>query len=142
MGGRGPAPKDPSERRRRNVSPELVLVTPDDQVRGPALPDEYEWPEQTRQWWETWRRSPQAQTFIDVDWSYLLDTALLHADLWLGDLSMAGELRLRVGKFGATPEDRLRLRIAVSGPPVLEVTPARRLTSAQRKRLLQVAERS
>jgi hypothetical protein len=143
MGGRGPAPKDPSELRRRNVTPELVVVAPDDQVRGPELPDGYEWPERTREWWETWRRSPQAQVFIDTDWSYLLDTALLHAEFWLGDPSMAGELRLRVGKFGATPEDRLRLKIAVVTPtPSPEPRSSARLSSAQRKRLLRVAERA
>lgn len=99
-------------------------------------------PEETRLWWETWRRSPQAQVFIGVDWSYLLDTALLHAEFWLGDRSMAGELRLRVGKFGATPEDRLRLRIAITEPPGAGAPPARQFTSAQRKRLLRVAERA
>jgi hypothetical protein len=142
MAGRGPAPKDPSEVRRRNAAPEPVAVAPDDQVRGPELPDGYEWPEETREWWQHWRESPQAQVFIATDWSYLLDTALLHADLWLGDLSVAGELRLRVGKFGATPEDRLRLKIAVSEPPAAPTPPARRLSAAQRKRMLRVAERT
>jgi hypothetical protein len=140
MAGRGPAPKDPSEVRRRNVSPELVLVAADDQVRGPELPDGYEWPEETRAWWQHWRESPQSQVFIDTDWSFLLDTALLHADLWLGDLSVAGELRLRVAKFGATAEDRRRLRLAVGEPPAATTPPGRRLTSAQKARMLRAAD--
>jgi hypothetical protein len=140
MGGRGPAPKDPSERRRRNVTPELVLVAPDDQVRGPELPDGYEWPDETRSWWQHWRESPQAQTFIETDWSFLLDTALLHADLWLGDRSVAGELRLRVAKFGVTAEDRRRLKLAVGEPPAAPTLPGRRLTSAQKARMLRAAE--
>jgi hypothetical protein len=142
MAGRGPAPKDPSERRRRNVTPELVAVVPDAVVRGPELPETHDWPDQTRAWWQHWRESPQAQTFIDTDWSFLLDTALLHADLWLGDLSMAGELRLRVAKFGATAEDRRRLKIAITEPPGAGAPPARQFTSAQRKRRLRVAERA
>jgi hypothetical protein len=40
-----------------------------------------------------------------------MDTATLHAALWEGNLSVAPELRLRVAKFGATMEDRARLRI-------------------------------
>jgi hypothetical protein len=58
-----------------------------------------------------WARSPQSELFTESDWSELLDTALLHARLWRGEVSVASELRLRVAKFGATPEDRARLRI-------------------------------
>jgi hypothetical protein len=67
-------------------------------------------------WWRTWRESPQAQTFTDTDWSFLLDTAVMHAEFWLGNRALAAELRLRVAKFGATPEDRARLRLSVGDP--------------------------
>ena len=30
-----------------------------------------------------------------------------------GDTGLAAELRIRVAKFGATPEDRMRLKIAI-----------------------------
>lgn len=117
MAGRGPAPKDPAERRRRNkpAAPATVLVS-DDEVRGPELPAGYDWPAPTREWWETWRSSPQATTFTDTDWGFLLDTALLHAELWAGNAGAASELRLRVAKFGATPEDRARLRMSIEEP--------------------------
>ena len=37
---------------------------------------------------------------------------MLHANLWgNGDTSVLPELRIRVAKFGATPEDRARLRM-------------------------------
>jgi hypothetical protein len=65
-----------------------VTVVPDAVVRGPELPDGYEWPAATMAWWETWRESPEAQLFLATDWDYLLDTALLHADFWLGDRSV------------------------------------------------------
>lgn len=55
--------------------------------------------------------SAQAELMTATDWSFLLDTALIHARFWSGDPSVAGELRLRVAKFGATLEDRARLRI-------------------------------
>jgi hypothetical protein len=81
------------------------------------------WPAETVAWWGTWRRSPQAQTFTETDWSFLLDTARLHALFWLGDSSRAQELRLRAAKFGATPEDRLRLRLSIT-PPAAPAAPA------------------
>jgi hypothetical protein len=131
MAGRGPAPKDPSERRRRNATEPLTVVEADDTLRGPELPDVIDWPDATREWWETWRRAPQAQTFTDTDWSFLLDTAVLHMEFWDGDRSVAAELRLRAAKFGATPEDRARLKIAVGEPK--SGKPAPRTRSASRK---------
>lgn len=137
MAGRGPAPKDPDARRRRNATPELTVLEADGKVYGPDLPDSMEWPAVTLDWWSTWRRSPQAQTFTDTDWSFLVDTAVLHAEFWLGNRAAAAELRLRVAKFGATPEDRARLKIAVGEPGA---RPAARLqtstTRDRRQRLL------
>jgi hypothetical protein len=61
---------------------------------------------------EMWRRSAQAETFTESDWSFLLDTALMHHAMWSkGQWTLAAEVRLRVAKFGATPEDRARLRM-------------------------------
>jgi hypothetical protein len=117
MAGRGPAPKDPDKRRRRNADPvPASTLLEDDEVRGPELPGGIEWPVVTLAWWTTWRNSPQAATFTDTDWDFLVDTALLHARFWKGDEKVAGELRLRVAKFGATPEDRARLRMQVGEP--------------------------
>lgn len=123
MAGHGPAPKDPSKRRRRNADPKALTELADDgQVRGPelpegVLPDEESWHPRTVMWWETWRRSPQAQTFTTTDWDFLVDTALMHHVMWRkGRWEFASELRLRAGKFGATPEDRMRLRMTVEPP--------------------------
>lgn len=127
MAGRGPAPKDPEKRRRRNADPvPQTVVTDDGELRGPELPDfeierdgqlvDFVWPARTVEWWRTWRSAPQAQAFTDTDWSFLLDTALLHARFWSGEASVGAELRLRVAKFGATPEDRARLRMSIGEP--------------------------
>ena len=130
MAGRGPAPKETSSRardqRRRKESGTLAVV-PDAEIRGPELPENVDWPDATLAWWETWRKSPQAQTFTDTDWSFLLDTAILHMEFWDGDRSVAPELRLRAAKFGATPEDRARLKIAIGSPaPTPAAKPAAR----------------
>ncbi len=103
-GGRGPAPKPDGERVRRNAVPPTVHVVETGDIHGDPLPDGFKWPQATLDWWETWRRSAQAQTFTCTDWSFLVDTAILHAEFWLGDRSVAAELRLRVAKYGATPE--------------------------------------
>ena len=114
MAGRGPAPKDPAKRVRRNVDPvPTTVVAADDVLRGPELPQPYSWHPQTRAWWDTWRRSPQAQAMTATDWDFMLDTAVLHTGMWMGEAKLAAEVRLRVAKFGATPEDRARLRIQV-----------------------------
>jgi hypothetical protein len=121
MGGKGQAPKDPETRRRRNADPiPTSELTDDDELRGSELPDDVladddKWHPQTLRWWNTWRASPQAQTFLQTDWDFLLDTALMHHAMWSkGRWEFASELRLRAAKFGATPEDRQRLRMKVT----------------------------
>lgn len=116
MAGRGPAPKDPSQRRRMNKPEPVTIITADGELHGPELPDTHEWPEATLAWWETWRKSAMAPRFTDTDWSFLLDTAVLHAEFWMGDRKLAAELRLRVAKFGGTVEDRARLKVEIGDP--------------------------
>lgn len=118
MAGRGPAPKKGHQRERdtaRRTATQFEMVE-DDEVRGPDLPGGIDWPVVTLTWWNTWRNSSQAASFTETDWDFLVDTALLHARFWKGDEKVAGELRLRVAKFGATPEDRARLRMQVGEP--------------------------
>jgi hypothetical protein len=110
-------------RRRRNVDPNPTTeVSVDGELRGPelpvdVLPNHEEWHRRTREWWRTWRTSPQAQTFTATDWDFLIDTALMHHTMWSqGRWEFASELRLRAAKFGATPEDRMRLRMKVTDP--------------------------
>lgn len=122
MAGRGPA-KDPDAIRRNKDTVPTVKVQDDGKLRGPelpedALPDGEAWHSQTKRWWENWRRSPQAvQMMTDPDWDFLLDTALMHHKMWSsGRWDFAAEIRLRAAKYGATPEDRNRLRMSVEVP--------------------------
>jgi hypothetical protein len=92
---------------------------------------------QTIKWWQTWRVSPMASTFTQTDWDFLLDTAILHSAHWNGE-NTAAELRIRVAKFGATPEDRLRLRLQVDTAQDASKTTSKTLTDQRRTRLLKV----
>jgi hypothetical protein len=117
MAGRGnTTPKEPANRRRTNSAPDHVTVAADGSVCGPDLPYGVAWADQTRIWWDNWRRSAQAQTFTQTDWDFLLDTAMLHTQYWDGDTTVAAELRLRVSKMGATVGDRQSLRITIDEP--------------------------
>lgn len=113
MAGIGPAPKPPERRARRSKNSDAGLrVIEASPVAQPPLPPGMAWPEETETWWKMWGDSPLSGEFTQTDWSFLLDTAILHAQLWgNGDTTVLPELRIRVAKFGATPEDRARLRI-------------------------------
>ncbi len=119
MAGRGPAPKPTARRARTNRDPirsRVLVVQSSPQPDLPLWEVERdgelllrEWPTQTRRWWASWGSSPWAASFTEPDWSSLLDTAVVHAAFWEGNIKLAGELRRRVGKFGATADDRARL---------------------------------
>ena len=115
MAGRGPAPKPADQRVRRNADPSALRVIESDPVGQPELPELMPggepWPAQTVEWWRMWGEDPLSSEFRSTDWSELLDTAVIHGRYWSGEIKLAGELRLRTGKFGATAEDRARLRI-------------------------------
>lgn len=121
MAGRGPTPKPASRRARTNKDPvaarTLRLVRQD----APELPPlgidsdgcELQWHPRTVDWWRIWAESELAKDFTATDWSFLIDTALMHHAMWSkGQWTLAAEVRLRMAKFGATPEDRARLRIS------------------------------
>lgn len=115
MAGNGPAPKPASKRARRNSDPMGVRLVSSEPVKQPPLPevmpDGEPWPDQTVMWWDMWGADPLAADFRSTDWSELMDCAVIHGKFWSGNMNVAGELRLRTGKFGATAEDRAKLRI-------------------------------
>jgi hypothetical protein len=134
MSGRGPAPKDPSRRVRHGGKgqPDWTVLQ-FESAAPPDLPEGHEWALQTRKWWEMWKLSPQSALFGQSDWYFLLDTALIHTEVWGGNTALAAELRLRVSKLGATVEDRLQtclttnlaasyLKVEVGDLPLLQHT--------------------
>lgn len=124
----GPPPNERRVRDRDNAVRETIAS--DDKLRGPELPDDVlpvdkngdreEWHPVTRAWWDSWRRSPQATRMMTgPDWDYLLDTALMHHQMWMSggkNSERAAEIRIRVAEFGATPASRLRLRLEIEVP--------------------------
>lgn len=139
MAGNGPPPKE--ERQRERDRPVRELVKSDGKLGGFPLPEDVlpllpesqrdpdywegedqreEWHPQTVRWWNNWRESPQATRMLTgPDWDYLLDTALLHHQMWMSggkNAERAAEIRLRVAAFGATYADRLRLKYEIEIP--------------------------
>ncbi|WP_228509886.1 hypothetical protein [Curtobacterium sp. VKM Ac-2884] len=124
MAGRGPSPA--STHTRKSNDHQVTRLVADGQLRGMALPRNFvldpktrepmAWHPATRRWWDHWRKSPQATRMLtQPDWDFLLDTALMHHWMWTrGNFELAGEVRLRVQQFGATPEARQRLRVDVT----------------------------
>lgn len=117
MAGRGPAPK--GERVRDRDTPEFVTVVDDGGLHGAplpvgVLPDGESWHVQTVALWDSLRRSPLLANEPALGWQFLIDTALMHHTMWTkGRWEFASEVRLRVAKFGATPEDRMRLKMKI-----------------------------
>lgn len=111
-------PKENPARRNKPSIPDTILARrTDNELIGPELPKGRAWCKETKEWWDMWRRHDIAPKLEQTDWSHLLDTALLHNEYWIGGLqpasmiSYASEIRRRVASFGATLEDRLKLRI-------------------------------
>lgn len=112
MAGMGPAPKDPSQRARRNKDVVGTIRLPFQPYTPPDLPAGIEWHPVTARLWDVWRESPMSKIMGETDWAYLLDTMLMHNAMWSkGRWEFAAEVRLRLAQFGATPLDRMRLRI-------------------------------
>lgn len=112
---------------RRNKHQELILERRDGELIGPDLSWTIDWHPKTREWWDSWRASDQAIMFEKTDWEELESTALIHHNIWnnpkisVAQLSAGlAELRQRVAKFGATYEDRLKLRMKFADASIKE----------------------
>lgn len=126
--------KNPEDRVRRNKERYVIdVVEADGKIRGPVLPRGRKWCVETKAWWHSWRKSPQSMLMTETDWEEMLVTALLHNMMWaqsdpdytdsgrpkngaVSATQLASEIRQRVGKMGATYEDRKKLRMAVETP--------------------------
>jgi hypothetical protein len=78
----------------------------------------------TRDWYETWARSPMATRFTTTDWTRLRQLAPLVDQYERRPAKdLASELRLQESLLGATVADRARLRLKLG--TVEEASPAR-----------------
>lgn len=114
----------PKENPARN-NKHAVITLPrrtDNELIGPDLPKDKPWHPETREWWDTWRRHPIAPMLEETDWNTLKRTAILHSEFWFGTLpptqqvSFAAEIRRVETMYGATVEDRLKLRMKFAEP--------------------------
>ncbi len=162
MAGKGPPPAE--EKRRRNKPPafdELPWEGHDGPF--PPLPASYgvdvdvdvigedgeksivtrrkqvKYLHDTREWYETWARSPMATKFTGVDWNRLRRMATLADTFYRRPTKdMAQELRLQEASFGGSPLDRLRAQIKIAAPvETAASTPvgASKATASRRARL-------
>ena len=141
MAGPGRAPQEHLSRERDQARREAATtkVKADGVLRGQPLPNDIPWHPRTKAWWNSWRSSPLAQTFTDGDWDFLLDTALLHSEMWNGETKLASEIRLRVSAFGSTPEARLRLKLKIDDD-VSEIAQTVNMDDERRKRLKAIVD--
>lgn len=126
MAGRGPAPKDPEQRRRTNTptrgewtevrAPAKPVVVPLSKVG--AAPDGG-WPARTKALWESWRQDAATTVWGPGDLAAAIELIYLHAEWTVyGPASLAAEIRLRSESLGLTlkgKQDR-RLRVVVDEP--------------------------
>lgn len=127
---RGPTPKDPGARQRRNkASTAAVLEAPSpdeaEERRPPTLPlalfGGLRIHRLTRAWWKVIWRSPMAPRFLEADVEGLLLVARLKNDFFnTSDAGLAArlaaEIRQQETRFGLTPIDRRRLDWRIEGP--------------------------
>lgn len=118
MAGRGPAPKPADQRRHRIKDPIATTNLVDDGAKlGPELHEltgRQDWMPATKKWYETWRTSPQAKSFIDTDWQRLGLVAYLFEQYIVEPKpTVLSEIRLNEERLGATVVDRQRARMQV-----------------------------
>lgn len=149
MAGRGPAPKAKRSRARDSArrDADTTTLVEDGERHGPelplnVLPDGAEWHPQTAALWDSLRKNPLLADESDLGWQFLIDTALMHHTMWAkGRWEFASEVRLRLAKYGATPEDRMRLKLKVEKPTAdRPAGPASVTAMGDRRRSLKIAE--
>lgn len=114
MGSRGPAPKANAVRTNKHES--AVEISKESQPGRPLPRTLPVFTSGAKRFWKIWAESPQSATWIETDWLELEMTTLLVDQLYKGETKLAGEIRQRVAKWGATNEDRARLRMKLETP--------------------------
>jgi len=127
---RGPQPKDPQVRQRRNravTAAELEAEAPlGEPPPLPRRPRRRSWTERTRVWWDRIWRSPMASRFLEADIDQLFILAELVDRFWREPTTaLAAEIRQHRTAFGLTPIDRRRLEWTIRPPAEDNPAPAR-----------------
>jgi hypothetical protein len=124
MAGRGPAPKQEGQRRRRNVPErgEWVDLEPLSEPVLPELDSGHEWHPRTRSLWEAWRADPASGMFGPAEVASAVELAWLMDEFASGgdpdrkvQRVTAAELRLRMDGLGLTAKGKRDLRWRSTG---------------------------
>lgn len=143
MAARGPAPKSPDERRRRN-KPEVDEVKLDMRV-DPTAPPELPagaWHPNVIRWWDAWRQTPAAVLFSTTEWERLLRALPVCQNYWVAvDLGeapaiYAGHKALLDAEKGLPATDYERRR---AGIHVKHVAPEPVQSPAERRDRIRLA---
>ena len=129
---KGPVPKDPKIRQRRNrvTTQSTLAAASDGRRRRPSLPAGIDWHPMTVAWWRDVWRSPMAREFLEADKHALFRLAILIDRFWLQPTKELGaEIRLEQQAFGLTPIDRRRLQWSMDNGR--ESTDTRKIAIAQ-----------
>lgn len=111
---RGPAPKENAVRRNVHEHAQTLPTAPQ---KGRELPRALGVTSAGgKRFWKTWSTAPQTVGWAETDWAELEITTKLVDEFFKGDTKLAGEIRQRVAKWGATVEDRNRLRMKLEDP--------------------------
>jgi hypothetical protein len=132
VAGPGRIPKQTRSRKRDTArrEAETITISDDGTLHGPdlpegALPGGQDWHEQTRMLWRELRQHPLLRDEPGVTWQYLIDSCALHSVMWSrGRWDLASEIRLRLAKIAATPEDRQRMKVNITKHVPEAATPA------------------
>ncbi len=90
----------------------------------PALPADRLWVPGTLEWWAALADTPEARNFTALDWIHLALVARILDDfLQAPSRQLLDSIRLYLGKFGLSPEDRARLHGPQPAPPEPEPEP-------------------
>lgn len=125
MGTRGPLPKDPEKRVRRNKEHRsTVSARPSGPTRRSMPPGE--WLPATRRWWATWCDSAQAEKFTEPAWQRLEMLVVLVDQFWAsGNAATMKEIRQNESLLGATPADMQRLKWDIEDREAVKPTAAK-----------------
>lgn len=120
MAGRGPAPKDPSRRARRNAGPVAVRVVEIEPTGQPGLFETFgvvnpatgeDWHPATLTFWDQLGSFPTTAQLVGAQWTLLGVALMLFDRVMRGKLGYAEEMRRELAAFGIAPADLARLRI-------------------------------
>lgn len=139
MAGPGKIPK-PAERRAGHSAAPGTTVLPFEAAGRQEMPndlleDNEAWHPATIRWWNRMADSSLSESWSAVDWSEFEACAVLHHEFMKKrTFTLASEIRIRMAKFGATPEDRARLRMAFADADEKDEKRSGRVTSSSRER--------